>query len=34
MAEPRLEWYWSRLAEELSFLLKSEMLPKILVLEA
>lgn len=34
MAEPSLGGYWSRLAEELTFLLKSEMLPKILLLEA
>lgn len=34
MVEPSLGGYWSRLAKELSFLLKSEMLPKFLVLEA
>lgn len=34
MAQPSLRGYWSQLAEDLIFLLKSELLPKILVLKA
>lgn len=34
MAEPSLRGYWSGLAEDLGFLLKSGLLPKILVLRS